>query len=425
VIVRRAIPLILRPDPVKDTGRASYGDVIHQLPRDGGVRDCIVGRTNWIESRDRFHAMLLGITLEEFRRREENARQVLCSTDYGGLELATHAQNCIYTVHFSRLADALNRDVKVHDALAATFLGLSYQEFLDVTDADLKKRYKNVRQAVKPANFGFPGGMGAVKLVLQQRKQGPDTYASDGRRYKGLRFCVLLGARRCGERADGSPNKITEYKGKVYTPVCAECVRIAEDIRAKWFHQWPENVPYLGPGGFISKCVDEGQVIQTPDGAIQLPPGVIQQHKSGRLRGNVDFCSAANGFFQGLAGDGAKLALWRVVRETFDRTIRLPGGEPSPLWGCRFILFAHDELIVEGPAATVHLWAPRISAVMIAAMREFTPDVKVTAPCACAYRWYKAMEPAYLDPQTGGVHASDGPGRLLVPWSPDLKYAKE
>lgn len=411
----RGIPLTLRPNVVVDTGRASYGDVIHQLPRGGGVRECIVARTGWSDPRDRFHAELLGVSLEEYRRYEEHAQMVLCSTDYGGLELATHAQNCIWTVGFSRLAEALNDGTKVHDALAATFLGVSYREFLDETDAARKKLYKNVRQAVKPANFGFPGGMGALKLVLQQRKQGPDTYAPDGKKYKGLRFCVLLGAERCGV------TKITEYKKKPTTPVCAECVRIAEDIRTKWFTQWPENEPYFE---FVTDCVDNGQLIWTPEGEIRLATAQIQQHKSGRLRGGVEFCSAANGFFQGLAGDGAKRALCRVSRECYDHTFRMENGQRSPLWGCRIILFAHDELIVEGPQATLHLWGPRISAVMIASMREFTPDVAVTAPAAAARRWWKSMEPVWLGPD-GVTYENPRADRKLVIWTPETKLVKE
>lgn len=419
MMIRTGIPITLRPNVLVDTGRASYGDVVHQLPRTGGVRECIVARSGWEDSRDRFHAMLLGLTLEQFRERLENAQQVLCSVDYGGLELATHAQNCLDTVKFSRLAEALNKGTKVHDALAATFLGVSYDEFADGLAGklgdDVKKLYKNVRQAVKPANFGFPGGMGAVKLVLQQRKQGPDTVASDGRKYKGLRFCVLLGAKRCGEHPDGRPNKITEYKGKVYSPVCKACVEIAEDIRAKWFLQWPENEKYFD---FVSDCVENGQRIRLPNGQyLRLAPAQIRQHRSGRLRGGVEFCSAANGFFQGLAGDGAKLALCRVSRECYDSSFRMPNGDVSPLFGCRIILFAHDELIVEGPQATLHLWGPRITVVMIESMRHFTPDVIVEAPAAAALRWYKQMEPAFLD-ENGNPCKESHPGARLTIWKP-------
>jgi DNA polymerase I-like protein with 3'-5' exonuclease and polymerase domains len=383
------------------------------------VRDCIVARTNWIDSRDRYAAMLLGQTLDKYMSDPANAQQVLGSVDFGALELTTHAQSCLWLVGYSRLGEAINTGADLHCALAAKFLGISLDEFMRGFDGHIdektKKFYKAVRTAVKAANFGFPGGMGPVKMALQQRKQGPDTTAADGKIYKGLRFCVLLGAERCGV------TKLTEYKRKPTTPVCSECVRIAEDIRAKWFDQWPENREYFEQ---IAQFVEDGQLIYTPDGQRQLAPAQIAQHMSMRLRGGVEFTSAANGFFQGLAGDGAKLALCRVSRECYDHTYRMENGERSPLWGCRVILFAHDELIVEGPRATLHLWGPRISVVMISAMREFTPDVAVTAPAAAARRWWKSMEPVYQAPD-GRLYAKHRDSRLLVPWTPTTKYEKE
>lgn len=394
MIVRQvSLPITLRPNVLLDTGRASYGDVVQQLPRGGGVRECIVARL----------------------------RKVLCSCDYGGLELATHSQNCIWLVGWSRLAEALNKGIKVHDALAATFLGVSYEHFAKGLKGDLgpdiQKLYKNVRQAVKPANFGFPGGMGAVKLVLQQRKQGPDTVAANGRKFKGLRFCVLLGAEECDTR------KVTEWKRKPITPTCAKCIEIAEDIREKWFKQWPENEPYLND--LISDYVDNGQPVRRGDKVLRLRPGQIMQHRSGRLRGGVEFCAAANGFFQGLAADGAKRALTRVCRECYDSTYRMPDGSRSPLYGCRIILFAHDELIVEMPEEIAHVAAARLSVVMVESMREYTPDVVVEAPPALMRRWWKAAEPVYVTPEGKLRKGDPKPGDKLVPWDDRDQYPKE
>lgn len=383
-------PITLRPNVLLDTGRASYGDVVQQLPRSGGVRECIVARPG----------------------------TVLCSCDYGGLELATHAQSSIWIVGWSRLAEALNKGIKVHDALAATFLGVSYEEFAAGMKGErgpaIAKLYKNVRQAVKPANFGFPGGMGAVKLVLQQRKQGPDTTAANGRKFKGLRFCVLLGARACGEHDDGTSNKVVEYKKKTITPTCSKCIEVAEGIREKWFAQWPENEPYFD---FISDAVDHGQRIVVNGRELRLNPGQVMQHRSGRIRGGTEFCSAANGFFQGLAADGAKRALTRVAREQYDHTFRLPDGSRSPLFGTRTILFAHDELVVEMPEGYAHEAATRLSQVMVESMREYTPDVIVEAPPALMRRWFKGAEPVYHDP-TGKPCKPSAPGARLVPWEP-------
>lgn len=369
--MRRAVPILLRPNVLVETGRASYGGVIHQLPRLGGVRECLVARPG----------------------------KVLCSCDYTGVELATHGQNCLNLLGRSNLAAALNAGVKVHDALGATIANVQYDAFVAANKAG-DSRSKKLRGAAKPANFGFPGGMGALKLVLAQRKGGPDTPHPSGpskiwdgkqyvQGYKGLRFCLLMdNADRCG----GEGNMVREWKGKPCPPTCRSCIVCAETLRAKWFQTWPENVDYF-------KLIADFQ----DNGMEDLPPGSIYQHVSRRVRGGTDFCSAANGFFQGLAADGAKRALCRVSRECYDSTFRLPDGERSPLFGCRVILFAHDEIIVEMPEATAHEAAQRLSVIMVESMRVFTPDVAVEAPPALMYRWDKAADPVYVD------------GRL-VPW---------
>ena len=54
---------------------------------------------------------------------------------------------------------------------------------------------------------------------------------------------------------------------------------------------------------------------------------------TGRLRARVDYCAARNTPFQGLAADGAKLALFRLTAE-----------------GYRVVAFVHDEIVVELPS---------------------------------------------------------------------------
>lgn len=347
----RPIPLTLRPNVLLDNGRASYDGVVQLLPRGGGIRECIVARPG----------------------------KVLCSCDYGGLELVTHAQSVRWILGWSKLADALNSGVKVHDALGASMAGWSYDEMLRrAKEGD--KAAKAYRQAAKPANFGFPGGMGAVKLVLQQRKSGPDTEGPDGRKYRGLRFCLLTG----GETTCGH-TKVTKWGKAPYEreipPTCRRCIECAEEIRDKWFRQWPENKPYFD---YISQIVDTR--------------GEIEQHVSKRIRGGVAFCDAANGYFSSLAAEGAKHALCRAAFEEYVV-------QDSPLYGCRTILFAHDELVVEMPEDRAHEAAQRLSQVMVESMRIYTPDVIVEAPPALMRRWYKGAEPVYVD------------GRL-VPWEP-------
>lgn len=342
-------PLNLRPNVLLATGRVSYEDAIQQLPRKGGVRECMSARPGY----------------------------VYCSCDYSGVELGTHAQSCLWLLGSSSLADALNGGVKPHDSLGARLAGVTYEAMLA---RDKKGFLNDCRQAAKAANFGFPGGMGAPKFVLTKRKDDFDTVGPDGTVYKGLRLCVLIGgAERCGVV------KVTSWgppgKERPTSPTCRKCIECAEDLRKAWFEQWPENRLYFK---LVADIVERH--------------GYIEQHVSQRRRGGVEFTAAANGFFQSLAADGAKLALRRVAREQYvDRQ--------SPLYGSRTILFAHDELIVEMPEDRAHEAATRLSEVMVGAMREFVPDVLVEAEPALMRRWYKGAESVREN------------GRL-VPWEP-------
>ena len=271
--------------------------------------------------------------------------------------------------------DKINAGVGVHDALGATIAGLPVDDFLIAKKTD--DFLKSCRQAAKPLNFGFPGGMGAPTLVLTQRKSGPDTTAPDGTKYKGLRFCLLVGKReRCGE------TMVTEWKKKPLPPTCLHCLECADTLRDQWFEQWPENRPYFA---HVAQLVDQ--------------VGHLIQHVSQRKRGGLTFCSAANSYFQGLAADGFKSATCQVAFEQHVDTA-------SPLFGSRTILSQHDELIVEMLEERAHDAAARLRVVMVENMQKYTPDVLVDAEPCLMRRWHKGAEPVYNDSGT------------LIPWEP-------
>lgn len=325
----KGVPLTLYPNVLLETGRTSYNGVIQLMPRVGGIRECIAARPGMVFS----------------------------SEDYKAGELVTHAQSCMWLIGASRLAQALNEGLDAHLAGAGTIVGIDYQE----AERRLKagdKQIKDLRQAFKPCNFGFPGRMGAGKLVLQQRKQGPDTRSPSGRIFKGLRFCILMGiAKQCGEI------KVTEWKGIPYPPTCKKCLECATELKRTWLTTWPENQPYFD---FV-KRQDEGDA-------------PIVQHVSKRLRGfrkgQVDNDgnpinsgnAIANGYFQGLLADAAKAALIAVTRRC------LTGGDV--LYGSRVILFAHDELVAEHREHLGHEGAWAISNEMVGALQRYCPDLQ-------------------------------------------------
>lgn len=349
-------PIVLKPRVLKETGRAGYGDVVHQLPRGMttatgetiDIRGCIVARPGY----------------------------ALLSTDWTGAELITHAQSCLSILGWSDMADALNAGVAVHDQLGARIGGMTYEYMLANKKTD--KRASDCRQSAKPANFGFPGLMGAPTMVLQQRKQGPDTYGTSGRRYKGLRFCILAsGADECGLKGT-----VTEWNGKQYSPMCRACVETCEDIRKTWLATWTENPHYFD---YIKRVHATGSMVQ---------------HYTKRVRSGMSLCAAANGLFQGLAGDAMKLAIQWMTWEMY-------ADPKSPLYrNAVLILPIHDEALCEVRLDVLHECAERISYLMVEALATCCPQMRAAceAPPAAMLRWDKSAEPVY-----------DANGRLQ-PW---------
>jgi DNA polymerase-1 len=324
------------------SGRTSYDGLVQLMPRGGGVRDTFVPRPGYY----------------------------FCSIDYNALELATLAQCQLWICGQSTLAEVLNGGLDPHSHFASAMIGMPYDEFVKQMKAGDKK-LKNYRQAAKPPNFGFPGGMGAATLVLQQRRVGEKN--------GGVRFCKALeGAEVCGIE------KVTEWKRKQIPPTCKRCIELAEELRSHWFRQWPEMKEYFA---FVNANVNSY--------------GEETQFVSERVRGGLDFCNGANTFFQGLAADGAKFAFYNVSRECYlDRS--------SPMYGSRPVIFVHDEIFSEIPIAIAHEAATRMTEVMISSMKKYVPDVKIGAAPALCKRWLKDAEAKYVD------------GRL-VPWEPEPK----
>ena len=284
---------------------SSVNPNLQNPPRKGGIRECFVPRRGY------YYAFC----------------------DYSFIELCTLAQSCLEMFGWSEMADAINAGLDPHLDMAASMLGIPYEEAIA-----LKKQKDTViteyRQMSKALNFGYPGGLGAAKFV---------EYARAG-------YGVSL----------------TE----------AEARRKKEE----WYKKWPEMRLYHQHFGSMALGDRQFTVVQ---------PG------SNRVRGGCFFPAACNTVFQGRAADGAKRAGWYIATECYLKDPYRDGSGPTPLYGARPVLFVHDEFILEVPIATAHEATLRLSDVMIAGMREVVPDVKVGTEYAIATRWYKGAEAAY------------------------------
>lgn len=107
-------PMNVRSNPLLATGRASYEGLIQLLPRKGGVRECFAARPG----------------------------TAFVSVDYAAIEMATLAQVCLWTVKYSKLAEALNKGLDPHSMLAAKLCGVNYEHFMANMNKDLRQASK-------------------------------------------------------------------------------------------------------------------------------------------------------------------------------------------------------------------------------------------------------------------------------------------
>lgn len=263
---------------------------------------------------------------------------VFISSDYDTLELRTLAQTLLELCGKSAMADALIAGKDLHLLLAAEILGFTEAQASALLKAG-DKQVEDMRQCCKPANFGFPGGM-------------------------------------------KPPSFVGFAKG--YSPDAARLVdlKMAEKLYHNWLRKWPEMDRYFT---IIKGMMGYGQT------ATIVQPGSL------RLRGDTPYCAACNTKFQGRAADGAKEAMWRICCESY-LGVRTDGVSGlSPLYGCRMVIFMHDEFILECPEGQEHPAAARLGEVMREAMGVYVKDIPIKCTPVATRRWYKGAKPVLVN----------------------------
>ena len=281
--------------------------------------------------------------------------------DYDSQELRTLAQACRDIVGWSRLADKYreNPEFDPHTEFGGILQGIEYAEAIQRKKAK-DERMLDLRQRAKAANFGFPGGLGAKNFRKYARSYGV---------------------------------KMSEDEAK--------------QLRDQWFQQWPEMNDYF----------THIKQVTGADGA-----GTIVQLRSGRRRGHVSFTEGANSYFQGLASDASKTAVFKVAKRCFS--------EPeSALFDSRPVMLIHDEIMVEVPEGQAAEAAAELEECMVAAMKLWCPDVPASATPVLCKRWTKNAEPVFRDgklvpwtePSPSQVRAKSEPSPSKVQATPDRK----
>lgn len=277
--------------------------------------------------------------------------QALVAVDYRQLELCSLAQHCYTTYGASRMRELINAGVDLHGWFAARTLRMitADNDYREGDPASLEFVRKiaakdgpvpaNNRQRAKAANFGFPGGMGVTRFLTEAYRHGMRDMTEDE----------------------------------------------ARELRNAWFEAFPEMRYHMAP----TTCGGGAEQAETKEDEEEEAHVYVGRTLTGRVRKYCTYNSACNFPFQGLAADGAKVALWNLVKAGFI-----------------IVNFVHDEVIMEIPLAQLHERTLLARKIMEESMATIIPDVRIGTEAAAMLRWSKAAKAVY-----------DADGKL-IPWSP-------
>lgn len=331
-------PICTRYDETKDSGRSSAsGPNVQNFPSRKNKQDKTALKT-WemiqeqeadVEEGEAIERLLAGFVTGPDLRGAFIPRPgcVFVAADYTAIEMAGLAQVCRnLTGEMGTLALAINERLDLHLYVAAKLLGISYQECRERYDAK-DTEVADWRQISKIANYGFAGGASARTFI---------------------------------EYAAGFDMKVD--------------LSLAEKVKEAWLAAWSEMLPYFQ---YISSC-------ETARGTFHVEQHGPNRKTTGwRLRVTSRYTAAANTLFQGIVADGALYSLHMIVKACYVE-------DDSPLYGCRPLLFVHDEIVIEAPAERAEAASVELSRLMVAGMKVFLPDLLVEAdPKILPERWGK------------------------------------
>ena len=323
--------------------------------------------------------------------------------DYAAIELRTFAAICLARQGRSKLAEVFNYPPPRNDPhayTAAAFAGVPFEEFLSwKLDPARAEEYKAKRQGAKPVAFGCIGGLGGARLVEYARNPPYNTVltleqATQFRQrliteiYPEMEVYLRdeapaalawnLGlpettVRQIAQDSSRAPDIFFATVGKVLSGNAVK--RDGEAYNRQWVIKVWLTLCQMVQASPL-ELLEHRVVLQNrrtghePRELFLGWPAVVP---TGRARGACRYTAAKNCPFQGLAADGAKLALWELTRRGF-----------------KVAAFVHDEVVLELPVDRAESLAEEARQVMVGEMERVLEGlVPVEVEGRLSARWSK------------------------------------
>jgi DNA polymerase I-like protein with 3'-5' exonuclease and polymerase domains len=330
----------------------------------------------------------------------------LLAVDYSFIELCTFAATALHRYGWSDMATVIKAGIDPHAHTAAMMIGVPADEFkswknseavAEKTTVDgkevvvsFKDKFGKARQQAKPVNFGVPGGLGVASLVAYAHS----TYKVDftfeeakERRelltkhiYKELDLYLTEdGAAIVARNLQAPLWEVRNELGDTHLSSIRK-VLAGDPKRADGKPYQPTFVSRIWASlAGLNRNPELKEALEKRQPSPELANKVCHAGVAtltGRVRGRVRYSQARNTPFQGLAADGAALALFELVKEGF-----------------RVVGFVHDEILVELPDEGGYVpeaKVRRVEEVMCRQMGQvLVGDIPVGCEAALSERWSK------------------------------------
>jgi site-specific DNA-methyltransferase (adenine-specific)/site-specific DNA-methyltransferase (cytosine-N4-specific) len=331
--------------------------------------------------------------------------------DYNYVELAAFAATCMQRYGKSAMGDVIKAGTDPHAYTAGMMLDRGLDAFLSwKNDPKHKTEFDAARQGAKPVNFGVIGGMHERRLIATAKSQ----------------YGVTLTYKEAQEKREQMQDiypELREYLREDTPSIIARALNTSRSRAAAYLGDIPlyhikkvlmgdpkraDGEPYQPY--YVEKIWN---ALQGANENPELEKALTHRESSdalacrvcstsavtltGRLRGGLDYTQTCNTPFQGLAADGAALALFELVKQ-----------------GYRVVAFIHDEVLVELPDEGGFVSEEKVREVEDIMRRQMESVLVGNIPVKCGAAlsscWSKKAEPI----------ARDG---KVFPWQPDTPPA--